>query len=232
MILTNHGAHLGDAFSSIASKPTTMRVKVASEGIEINQGLLCLFSPFIRNVVSCVNLHEGLSNLLIIPDCNPESLKDLSDILTTGVTLGTCRSSPEDILQLARILGISLSRLDREELAVNYIPIINTPSLQENPDDLMENVDDPNFESRKVSYLGGIGDNLIYGVEFPPCNPDNNHTESLDPYTEESTGDNIFDHGKFSSLRESIKGIVGRSLGMSGDRVPFVSDNTGRGKYY
>ena len=114
---SQHQAVLQQAFNSLGNNLQGHSVTiVAEEGSKIcvNSDFLIFHSPFFRSLV-CSSSYSDAVNVFL-PDTSATAVLALEGLLSKGVT--RCKSKPDEVEALARLLGIHQIKVNCEEGAV------------------------------------------------------------------------------------------------------------------
>jgi len=188
MILTNHGKHLSDAFVYMRERFSEITVFTSKGGqISLNQNLLNLFSPFLREVLG--SIPQDCAPVLIIPEFSSLTLDQFSKILTGGVT-SACNKSYKDVsdmVELGKLFGLDLSRISYEQKVLKKI----------------SNSDFSETSAQKAVQPLETLEEAVTAEDFES----KQHVPSI-VVKEEPPEDNLL------SFCEGIKGLIGKSLGI------------------
>ena len=112
MILTNHGEHLGEAFSNILANRENIKV-VCALGAEVclNRNLVCLFSSFLREMITGIS--NTSSTALIVPDASAFAMEQIGKIFSTGATDAGISNYKDikAIVETGKLFKLDLSQL-------------------------------------------------------------------------------------------------------------------------
>eukprot|EP00092_Neocalanus_flemingeri_P030990 GFUD01033658.1.p1 GENE.GFUD01033658.1~~GFUD01033658.1.p1 ORF type:complete len:614 (+),score=127.80 GFUD01033658.1:36-1877(+) len=215
MILTNHGKHLSDAFSSMCGVFSEIKV-FTSNGTEVslNKNLLQLFSPFLRGILADIPENSAL----IIPDSSAFAISQISKIFSSGIS-GVGIISYKDIneiVETGKFFGFDLSHISYEkvDMSDNVDPSLTleeSAAIEESfPEKLLKTISNnisKVSESNQTNYSQKEG--------FKNTNDIKNEKEAR---VKDEPSDNLL------SFCEGIKGLIGKSLGIETDsRVNEVS---------
>ena len=115
---SNHQSLLKSVFKQLLVKRRHNQLKVCTEdgSTYVNESILCLFSSFIRHIVSS-NTNQCSESVLLLPDITLENILHLKNFLNQGFTnisTGDLANNFKNIIEDAKSLGISIDLLSAE----------------------------------------------------------------------------------------------------------------------
>ena len=190
--LTNTHPSLPLLLDKLSSTSPSLRL-VASQGeVVVSRAVLCLASPFLRQVLPTIQ--EWEHEVLLLPFCSSRSLGLLVSLLQEGLVLVCSRQEQGEVLVAARLLGITLKGLEVLEEKGEQEMV-----LEEQEVSLEESIRGP--VKQEESEWSGSTEYSEVTVDVPPLKTE--YGQDLSPRLESESSTSSLVIANITSLRPS-----------------------------